>query len=78
MSVDDNRAHHLSQMVFLKKVLISDHRGLSIQKGCFLPFCPFLQNGSKDPPNFLHKCIGQLAPSVEIDGFFEKVLNPGL
>ena len=36
MSVEDNKAHRLSQMNFLKKVLVLDYRGLSVQKRCFL------------------------------------------
>ena len=48
MSVEDNRAHRLSQMVFLKKFLISDYSVVS-KKGCF---CPFLRNSYKDLPNF--------------------------
>ena len=39
MSVEDNRAHCLSLMLFLKKFLILDYRGLNVQKF----FCPFLQ-----------------------------------
>ena len=35
MSVEDNRAHCLSKIVFLKKFLILDYRGLSVQKRCF-------------------------------------------
>ena len=42
MDVDESRTHHLSQMVFLKKVLIPDYRGLSVEKVCFTFFCPFL------------------------------------
>ena len=30
MRVEDNRAHNLSQMVFLKKFLIPDYRGLGV------------------------------------------------
>ena len=50
-------AQRLSQMVLLKKVLIPDYRGLSVQKRCvFLLFFAFLHNGSKDLPDFLCEC----------------------
>ena len=39
-SVEDNRAHRLSQMVFLNKFLILDHRGLNVKNGVFLDFSP--------------------------------------
>ena len=38
----------------------------------FSPKCLY-----KGLPNILHDCRGQMGPSFEIDGFFEKVLNPG-
>ena len=43
MSVEDNRVNCLSQMVLLKKVLISDYRGLSVHKGVFFTFLSFSQ-----------------------------------
>ena len=42
MSVEENTAYLLSQMVFLKNFLIPDDRGLSVLKKFFLPFAPFL------------------------------------
>ena len=59
MSVEDNRAHCLSKIVFLKKFLIRDYRGLSVKIGVFLLLWPLLQNGPKDLPNFVHECRGQ-------------------
>ena len=67
MSVEDNRAHCLSKIVFLKKFLIRDYRGLSVKIGVFLLLWPLLQNGPKDLPNFLHSCRGQLGPLFEQD-----------
>ena len=54
MSVEDNRAHRVSQIAFLKKILILDCRGLSVmsKKGVFRLLCSFVQNGSKDLPDF--------------------------
>ena len=67
--VEDNRAHCLSQMVLLKKVLGPDYRGLIVvSKRCFLAFWPFLHNGSKDLLNLLHECRGQQGSSFEPDG----------
>ena len=40
---------------------------------CVKSFWPFLRNGSKDLPNILHECRGQLGPLFEQDGFSEKV-----
>ena len=51
-SVEDNRAHRLSERVCLKKSLIPYNRGVSVQKRWFYTFLAFLQNGSKDIPNF--------------------------
>ena len=79
LSVEDNRAHHFSQMFFLTKILIQYYRGLSFQeKVIFDFFGPSLQNDSKDFSNFLHEFRGQQGPSFEPDGFSEKVLNPAL
>ena len=78
LQVEDNRAHRLSQMVFLKNVLIQDYGGLSVQKRCFLLFCPFLYNDSKDIPILLHDCRGQQGPTFEYYRFSEKILNPAL
>ena len=58
-SIEDNRAHRLSQIAFLEKFLILDYRGLSVQKRCFFYFFAFLKNDSKDLPIFLHDCRGQ-------------------
>ena len=78
-SAENNRAHYLSKIVFLKKFLILDYRGLSVQKKMFFfLLCTLLQNGSKDLPNFLHECRGQQGPLFEQDCFSEKILNPGL
>ena len=41
MSVEDNRAYRLSQMVVLKKFIIADYRGLSDQKRYFWTFLAF-------------------------------------
>ena len=38
MSVEDNRVHCLSKIVFLNKFIILDYRELSVQKGCFFYF----------------------------------------
>ena len=38
INVEDNRAHCLSKIVFLKKFLIPDYRGLSVQKDGFFYF----------------------------------------
>ena len=53
------RAHFLSYIVFLKKVLIPDYRGLSVHKSCFLLPCTLLLKGSKDLSIFLHEYRGQ-------------------
>ena len=58
MSVEDNRVHCLSKIVFLKKFLILDYRGLDDQKSFFY-FVAFTPNSFKDLPNFLHECRGQ-------------------
>ena len=78
ISVEDCRAHSLNKIVFLKKIIIPDYRGSSVQKGVFLLFWHLLQNGSKDLPNFLHECRGEYGPFFEQDCFSEKNLNPGL
>ena len=59
MIVEDDRAHCLSKIVCLKKILILDYRGLSFQKRFFLLLCTLLLNGSMDLPNFLHECRGK-------------------
>ena len=59
ISVEDIRAHRLSQMVFPKKILNPT-------------FLSFSQNGSKDLPNFLQEGIGPKGPSFEPDIFFLK------
>ena len=51
-SLKDNRAHCWSQMLFAKIFLIPVYWGLSVKKGVFDFFYPFLQNGLRDPPNF--------------------------
>ena len=55
MSSENNRLHRLSQMDFPRKFLIQDYRGLSDQKRSFLLFWPFLENSSKEYPNFFHE-----------------------
>ena len=42
MTVEDNRSHWLSKIGFLKKILILDYRGSSVQKGVLftLDFTP--------------------------------------
>ena len=42
MSIEDIRVHCLSKIVFIKKLLIPDYRGLSFQKGCFFYFFTLL------------------------------------
>ena len=55
MSVDDNSEPD----GFYENILIPDYRRLSSQKGVFIYFFwPFLFNGAKDFPNFLHDCRG--------------------
>ena len=56
---ENNMVHCLSQAVFLKKILILDYRGLSVQKSCFLTSLSFSSNFSKDLPNFLQEGRGQ-------------------
>ena len=41
MIIDDNVAHHVSQMAFQKSLLIWDYRGLCIHKSCFVAFLAF-------------------------------------
>ena len=64
----------------------SDFRGYSYkltpcpsvsQSGRMMFFLAFLQNGTKDLPNFLHEFKGQQGPSLNKIVFLQKNLNPG-
>ena len=74
MNTEENRAHRLSQKVFLKKELIPDYRGLWDKKVCFfLLFCP----SPTMVLMILHECRRQWGP-FESDTFSEKNLNTKL
>ena len=70
MDVEDSRAHRLSQMCFLKKILIPDYRGLNVQKSVVfftcLAFCSnmalriFLIFGMSVEDNRAH-CLSEMA-----------------
>ena len=74
MRVEDISIHRLSQMFFLKRLLIQDYRGLSVQRSVVFSYLSFFQNVSEDLPNFLHECIEQKGQSFDRDGFSEKKL----
>ena len=82
MKVEDKRAHCLSKIAFLKRILISDYRGLSVQNRWFFYFFALfwtlLLNCPKDLPNFLHDHRGQQGPLFEQNCFSGKIRNPGL
>ena len=60
------------KIVFLIIFLHLDYRGLSVKKGIFLLFWHFLQNSSRDLPNFLYDCRGKWGVPFELHFLFEK------
>ena len=80
MSVEDNRARYLSQVLFFffEKFVIPEYRGLSVKKSCFFTSLAFSPKRLKGFSYFLHECRGQWGASFEPDGFSERNLNPGL
>ena len=64
-------AHRLSQMVFLKILLIQDYRGLRVKKS-FFTLLAFLKNGQSYLHNFLDVCRGQWGISFEQNILFKK------
>ena len=75
MSVEDNRAHCLSQMVFLKKFLIPDHRGLSVHKRCLLTLFDFPPKRLKESSHFLHDAEDNRVHLLSQMGFLKKILS---
>ena len=75
MSVEGNRVHWLCKIVFLKKFLIPDYRGLSFQKWCFSYFFGLY---SKTALRIFQIFCMSVEDKREQDCFSEKNGKPGL
>ena len=79
MSVEDNRAHCLSKIVFLKKFLIPNYRGLSVKKGgVFYFFALYSKTALRIFPIIWMLVKDNRAHCMSKIVFLKKSLNPGL